>query len=262
MVLSVLDTLEICFSANLSGVDAQLEGLSGQLRGLSGAALETAGAMRPVGDRMVSALRSALTAGLPGVRQDGDRLIASLRSALTAGLPAIRREGGSAAAQFASGARGGVAGASSAGLALSKGLAAGIRSGKGAVGSAVASVVNAALSRMRSLLAIHSPSKVTRGFGEHFGEGFALGIDATAQRVYSAAENLGGGAVAGLDAPALPRIQPGGDMGRIVESAVARALGDMNVVIPLNVDGMKLGEASIRGINAVTKSAGRVLLNI
>ena len=95
MVLSVLDTLEICFSANLSGVDAQLEGLSGQLRGLSGAALETAGAMRPVGDRMVSALRSALTAGLPGVRQDGDRLIvinAALCGAYRAGDIVIARK--------------------------------------------------------------------------------------------------------------------------------------------------------------------------
>ena len=47
-----------------------------------------------------------------------------------------------------------------------------------------------------------------------------------------------------------------------VQTAVERALGGMQLTVPLNVDGMKLGEASIRGINAVTRSAGRVLLNI
>ena len=47
-----------------------------------------------------------------------------------------------------------------------------------------------------------------------------------------------------------------------VDAAVQSALGGMEITIPLNVDGMKLGEASIRGINAVTKSAGRLLLTI
>ena len=49
---------------------------------------------------------------------------------------------------------------------------------------------------------------------------------------------------------------------RMVQSAVDSALGNVQLTIPLNVDGMKLGEASIRGINAVTRSAGSVLLNI
>ena len=47
-----------------------------------------------------------------------------------------------------------------------------------------------------------------------------------------------------------------------VSDAVNAALGDLNITIPLNVDGIKLGEASIRGINAVTRNAGRLLLNI
>ena len=260
--MSVLDTLEICFSANLGGVDAQLEGLAGQLRGLSGAASEAAGGMRPAGERMIAELRGALAAGMPGVQGDGARLVASLRTALASGQSAIRQAGAGAAAQYAAGARAGTSGASSAGLALSRGLASGIRSGSGTVGAAVSAVVGSALSRMRSLLAIHSPSKVTRGFGEYFGEGFAEGIDGSARQVARAAEALGGATMAGLSAPALPEMPAGGEVNRLVESAVERALGGVNVVIPLNVDGMKLGEASIRGINAVTKSAGRVLLNI
>ena len=41
-----------------------------------------------------------------------------------------------------------------------------------------------------------------------------------------------------------------------------KALENVNLTIPIHVDGMKLGEASIRGINAVTRSAGRLLLNL
>ena len=47
-----------------------------------------------------------------------------------------------------------------------------------------------------------------------------------------------------------------------VRGAVQGALGDGNIVVPLYVDGVKLGEAAIRGINRVTRSAGRVLLEI
>ena len=51
-------------------------------------------------------------------------------------------------------------------------------------------------------------------------------------------------------------------MGDTVRAAVEAALGGTELVIPLQVDGMKLGEASIRGINRVTRSAGRLLLEI
>ena len=47
-----------------------------------------------------------------------------------------------------------------------------------------------------------------------------------------------------------------------VRAAVEEALGGVTLTVPLNVDGMRLGEASIRGINAVTRSTGRVLLKL
>ena len=47
-----------------------------------------------------------------------------------------------------------------------------------------------------------------------------------------------------------------------VRAAVEEALGGVTLTVPLNVDGMKLGEASIRGINAVTRSTGKVLLKL
>lgn len=234
--MSVLETLEIHFSADLSGVTAQLVGLSAQLAGVSSQALSTAGSMRSAG---------ALLAG-------------SLRDGLASGLPSVLMQGRTAGSQYASGARAGLSGAKGAGYQLSAGMAAGIRSGRSAVTSAVSAVVSAALSRMRSLLKIHSPSRVTRGLGGYFGEGFAEGILGTVSLAERAAGSLSGSALNGLTA--MPEAEAG--MDARVRSAVESALGGVQLTVPLVVDGMKLGEASIRGINAVTKSAGKVLLNI
>ena len=86
----------------------------------------------------------------------------------------------------------------------------------------------------------------------------ASGIMGSVSMAERAAARLSGSALGGLSA--MPDVE--GGMAARVQSAVESALGGIELVVPLNVDGMKLGEASIRGINAVTKSAGRVLLNI
>ena len=138
---------------------------------------------------------------------------------------------------------------------MSAGFASGIRSGRSTISSAVSAVVNSALSRMRSLLNIHSPSKVTMAFGGYFSEGFAEGIAGSVSLAEQAADSLSGAALSGLTG-SLP-----GDFG--AESSPAdRATENLQLTVPLYVDGMKLGEASIRGINAVTRSAGKLLLNI
>ena len=216
--MSILETLEISFAADLAGVTRQLDGLSVQLRGISGQALAMQGSMRSAGERLSAGLNAGFLSGAAGAR--------------------------------------------SAGYQMSSGFASGIRSGRSAITSAVSSVVNSALKRMRSLLSIHSPSKVTLGFGEYFGDGFARGISGSVSSVVRAADGLGSAAVSGLRTASLPEMNASGDVSAQIQSAVDHALGNVNLVVPLTVDGMKLGEASIRGINAVTKSAGRVLLNI
>lgn len=209
--MSVLDTLEICFSADLSSVTAQLNALGMQLRGLSGQVLSASGSMKTAG--------------------------ASL------------------AAQMAAGFRSGLPSAKSAGVQLSAGFASGVRSGGSAISAAVSSVVNSALSRMRALLKIHSPSKVTQELGEYFSEGFAQGVAGCAVEVGRAADVLSGSALSALT-ESMP-VDFGAE-----SSSTGRAMENLQLTVPLYVDGMKLGEASIRGINAVTRSAGRVLLNI
>lgn len=282
--MSVLETLEICFEANLNGVDARLNALTKQLGGLSGAALEFKGAMQRAGDTWTKALSGGFAKALPALKAQMAGMGAQAAREMGAAAGEIARQGTSLAQAFAAGVRTGTAGARSAaravsqsarfdggasqarsaGRALSDGFAAGIRDRSGAVNAAVSAMVGSATKKIRAALSIHSPSKVTYAFGEYFGEGFAGGIAGTMASVERAAGGLSGAAADGLRARPLPEDAASGTGGvrEMVTDAVDRALGGVQLTIPLNVDGIKLGEASIRGINAVTRSAGRVLLNI
>ena len=281
-----LETLEICFQANLGGVEGQLEALAGRLGALDGAALAAKSALDGIGRQWIEEIGRGLSAALPDLKRRltgmGRELSAWLETATQdcgaeekgsalSGLFAQGLRSGSmpalaAAKAVADSARfeGGAAAARSAGRALSEGFAAGIRDRAGSVNAAVRAMVSAATGRIRSLLSIHSPSKVTEGFGAYFGEGFALGVRGSVDGVERAAEALGGAANAKLQTAALPDVATAAGTGldSMVQRAVERALGSVQITVPLNVDGMKLGEASIRGINAVTRSAGKVLLNL
>ena len=92
--------------------------------------------------------------------------------------------------------------------------------------------------------------------GGYFGEGFANGILSTVKMAESGAAALSGAAMRAVRSANIPTEE--GSVG----GAVQGALGDGNIVVPLYVDGVKLGEAAIRGINRVTRSAGRVLLEL
>ena len=232
--MSVLETLEICFQANLSHVDAQLDRLGSLMAEVSDSC-GAAAAGRRVSDEFASGLDSGASAALQSARR------VALAADFSAGTDRARN----------------------AGRQLSSGFAAGIRDRSGAVQSAVSSVVNAAIRKMRTLLDIHSPSRVTEGFGAYFGEGFIQGISATVAGAERAAGDLSQAAASALGNVEIPEAETSGTaLDRAAQSAVERALGGVNLTVPLSVDGMKLGEAAIRGINAVTKSTGRMLLDI
>ena len=167
--------------------------------------------------------------------------VASLR-ALTGEL---RRVDAAASGMYASGVR------------LSAGLAAGIRAGKGAVARAADEVAAAAVARIRRALEIRSPSRVARGLGERFSEGFALGVMDASARASMASNALALSAAGALRASPLPA-----ERGEGLSEAVERALTGLTVVSPIHVDGVKLGEAAIRGINAVKRATGRQMLDI
>lgn len=234
--MSVLDTLEICFQANLDGVDAQLDALSGNLNAVSAASLRADLGLRAAGQGL------------------SDGLARSLRSA----NPALRLLGANAAASYAQGVRAGVSDLESAGRALTDGFARGVGSRSGAVSAAVRRMANSATRLLRSLLSIHSPSKVTEEYGAFFAEGFAGGIRGAQIDVERAAGSLGNTAANALRRTEVPVSAARAD----ANAAAERALENVNLTIPIHVDGMKLGEASIRGINAVTRSTGRLMLNL
>ncbi len=231
--MSVLDTLEICFQANLNGVEEQLESLNHQLDAIGGASLRADEGLRSAGEGLT------------------DGLIRGISQSQTA----LRTLGSSAARQYAQAVRAQTGQMVSAGGALSEGLAKGIGAKSASVNAAIRKMADSATRLLKSLLKIHSPSKVTEGYGAFFAEGFAKGIRETQAEVLGAVNALESGAVNALNPlPAAQSAEKG-------ESCV-RGLENLHLTIPIQVDGMKLGEASIRGINAVTRSTGKLLLNL
>ncbi len=232
-----LETLKIEFQADTGGLEEKLSGLTGELDGFTGALDAVQAQARPAGALAARAFATGLLSGA-----------ANAKSAAALVLSAARLDDASAAGR-----------ARQSGVALAAGFAAGIGAGSGAVYAAVRSMVARANALIRGMLGIHSPSKVAAEMGGWFAEGFARGISGGVDRVAAASAGLANAAGGGLDAPLPKEVRAAAPAGA---AAVDAALERMNITIPLNVDGMKLGEASIRGINAVTRSAGKVLLNI
>lgn len=130
-------------------------------------------------------------------------------------------------------------------------------------------LANAARAALTTTLQEQSPSKVTRQSGEYFGEGFAIGIDNTADRVYKTSQSLALGAVSGLQGAGAFGLDVGGefaggenDMAGAIETGIERGIQRVmdSLNITLKVDGNELGRASIRGINNVTRASGKMLL--
>lgn len=264
--MAVVETLEVRFRADMGDLSAQLHQLAAQVGGLSDAldagrgnlALSASALIRGVADALRSgaAMSSAPT-------EAGNALTNCFSQAILGGSAAAASAARqvSGAAVFSNPAA--LAAARSAGAALGQGFANGIASKYSAVMSAANRIANAAANRIRSALRIHSPSKVSFELGGYFGEGFADGIYASMHMAQQSVNALSGGARSTLAvSAAAPAVQNPAGLSGVVQAAVQDALGGTSIVIPLHVDGMKLGEASIEGINRVTRSTGRVMLEI
>ncbi len=229
--MSVLDTLEIELKANINGADGILNGLAAQLESIPKAALNAQDGMAKAGRNLASSLSDGLKSGA-GEVTSSSKMIAG-KADFTSAIPKAKSAGSSVASGFASG----------------------IRSGTGAVGSAALALANTAIRKLRSALSIHSPSRVTKSLGSYFTEGFALGVTGSIDTAARAAQDLASSAASTLSA-GIPSASAG------AQDGACESFGSINLTVPLYIDSEKLGEASIRGINAVTKRAGRVLLNI
>ena len=116
------------------------------------------------------------------------------------------------------------------GKQFSAGLAGGIISGRSRVIEAAKSVAQAAAQAAKAALDIHSPSKVTEGFGEMFDLGFVRGIENELPRISRAVE-------AALY-PAPPRQSPGTVVNQSTDNR------DMSVSAPIQVAHMEVRDDS------------------
>lgn len=87
---------------------------------------------------------------------------------------------------------------SSIGYDFTSGFASGIRSGQGIVGSAASALASIAMNNLKNRLAISSPSKVTKEYGEFTTEGFAIGMTDELRQVAKAANEVTDTALAKL----------------------------------------------------------------
>lgn len=117
-------------------------------------------------------------------------LVGKLASAIVSGGGKVSAAGKSAGSRGASGARGAQGAFRSAGSFIVSGLANGILGGAGRVVAAASSIAAKAAGVIKKALKIHSPSRVTYGFGAYFGEGFANGIDSMQKNVARVAGNM------------------------------------------------------------------------
>ena len=113
------------------------------------------------------------------------------------------------------------------------------REGSMTAAAEVLHVSQSALSKLKKLLKIASPSKAAFAMGGYFGEGFANGILSTLKIAESGAAALSGAAMRAVRSVNIPAEE--GGIGATVRGAVQGALGDGNIAVQLYVNGVKLG---------------------
>ena len=146
----------------------------------------------------------------------------------------------------------------SAGTQAGQGLADGLLSARGAVAAAAQALAAAASGALRGALQIHSPSRVTYELGTLFDEGLASGIQSGTEQVRREAETLcavTAGAASPDAAAAAPIRAPQSSPPQPV-----RESAPVNLTVPLEIDGCRLGMIALENINRLAENSGRVEL--
>lgn len=264
-MMAVVETLEVRFQVDMGKLGEQLKALGTQVNALaqtldagrSQLGMSASGLIQSVAEglRMSAAASAAPVEAGNMLKNRFSQAILSGQAGVAAAARQI-----SGAANFSNASV--LAAARSAGAALGQGFANGIAGKYSAVMSAANRIATAAANRIRSALQIHSPSRVSFELGGFFTEGFADGIYASMNMAEQSAGAISEVARSAIAANPSASAADGMGLYNMVHTAVSNALGGTSIVIPLNVDGMKLGEASIQGINRVTRSTGRLMLEI
>lgn len=166
-----------------SGISAMAGLLFGRGKGLSDSAKSGTGSVDPTGQGV--AFGQSYAGGISGQSRVSESAAAAI-------------------AQAANGLRGiASVSANRAGYNFGSGFAGGIRSAIGNAVSAAASLASNALSTIKSVLDIHSPSKKGRKLGRRLPQGVGLGIEDDTKLVEKASEKMSEAALGAIDADAL-----------------------------------------------------------
>lgn len=132
----------------------------------------------------------------------------------------------------------GRSGAYSAGAYISQGFASGMESCLGRIRSAASAMVAAAEAAIRAKAMIRSPSRLTAGLGEFFGEGFVNGISDMKHDAWKAAEDL-----VSIPKVATPSLAGafGGEMSADFDYY---RNAEYVIEVPLSIDGKKVAQAT------------------
>lgn len=178
--------------------------------------------------KLIQAIVKGIIQNLPQILQQGIQIVSKLISGIlqVAGqLPATARNLVSQFRNVWSGINWG-----SIGSAIVRGIANGIKSGASAIASAAKSAAKNALNAAKSLLGIHSPSRVFRDeVGKNVALGFAEGIADNMGYVYSAMDSLSATAQASF-------------AGNLSESYDYNSRS--TIIVPLEIDGKEFARAT------------------
>ena len=250
-----IESPDVSATMTTAGTTAGQSYSDGMASGIASSAAVTGAA-----SALTGSIQSSITPAIDTARLQGVGISGAFGGGISSGSDAVT----TAASGIVSGATSTISNAEgsarNSGFNFSLGLAGGIRAGRSAVISAAASVAQAAMQAVQSTLQIHSPSRVTYGLGEFFGEGFARGIVGSAYTVTGAASDM-----AQMAADAVSIRNPGaGVRGNTVHRTSTTSveidydrLADAMAQRPVNVDmdGVRVGRIVTRRQNQSARSA-------
>ena len=133
-------------------------------------------AMKQNGMKLGNNGQSGLGSGLQGMLKTGSRGGSDAASGLQGMGGKAHRAGSHVGSQGKDGASSGLQGMDKIGSYAGSGLAGGLSGSGGLIQRAAAGLASLVPKSIRSLLGIHSPSRVTRALGDYVGQGLALGM--------------------------------------------------------------------------------------
>jgi phage-related minor tail protein len=180
-------------SGAVNAFNALKSGAINAVNSLKSGAVNAFNAMKSAMSSAMSAIKSAITSGFNAAKSAAISAMNGLKSAVTSAISKIKSTFTSMKTSIVSTLKS--INLRSIGSNMIQGLIGGIQSKAAAVKAKITDLANSIKSKMKSMMDIHSPSRVFREFGGYIGEGLAIGIDKSKKMVLDSTEALGNAAM-------------------------------------------------------------------